>query len=99
MHDTKNCNKYTRTHIIQKDTCFMHVMALIKLIKLRGVQHTALFGVLTAVLLKNKDHWNVMLYQWVTSPHVSKYCSLGTTYSMTSESTFILLSVCCWGIT
>ena len=61
----------------------MHVMALVKL---RGVQHTALFGVLTAVLLKNKTHWNVMLHHWVTSPHVSKYCSLGTTYSRTQRN-------------
>jgi hypothetical protein len=32
------------------------------LIKLRGVQHTALFGVLTEVLLKTKAHWIVMLH-------------------------------------
>jgi hypothetical protein len=56
------------------------------LIKLRGVQQTALFGVLTAVLLKNKAHWNAMLHHWVSSARVSKYCSLGTTYSRTQRN-------------
>ena len=60
---------YVCTHIIQKDARFMHVMAVTKL---RGVQHIALFGVLTAVLLKNKAHWNVILHHRVSSPRVSK---------------------------
>jgi hypothetical protein len=52
-------------------------------IKLMGVQHTAIFEVLTAVLLKIKAHRDVTLHHWVSSPDISKYCTLGTTYSRT----------------